>query len=141
MSHLVIVTRTCSYCDPANPSVLAKTFMKGDILSVPEKVSESLATQMFENGDLEMADESVMEEFLNRETKVEGEFETKDDNPFAGEDSKELSEMDLDELRAEAERLDIEVDNRWKEARLIKEIEEALEAAEESEESEESEDE
>jgi hypothetical protein len=110
----VTIAEDCAYCDPKNPSALARSFSKGQEIEVPEHIG----MQMLDNGDAEDPDS----EPSALETKVETPTETQGNNPFA---PKAEPEETLETLRAKAEDLGVEVDNRWKEKRLREEIEAA----------------
>lgn len=46
------IVNDCAYCDPENPSALAKSFTRGQNIQIGIDVSENIAKQMMDNGDL-----------------------------------------------------------------------------------------
>lgn len=79
-----VVLKSCSYCDPKNPTRTAYEFVKGQEIKIPEDVPLHLAIQMDQNQDIALSDDVEL-----RETKVDFPDETKVVNPFADSEDKE----------------------------------------------------
>lgn len=97
-SMKIEILKNCSYCDPGNPSAVARSFKKGMYMTI-QNAHESLAMQMIENKDA---------------------IEAKED-----ESTDPSGENELGHLRARLVSLGESPDKRWGVDRLRKEINQA----------------